>query len=192
MNKLILSILMLSFGILIFMGLANAKTEVYQVNTQIDLPLSCTINNALPSSSTTMNLTVSYPNGSIFLNNVKATPKGNGIFNYSVTFPIIGIYKPILVCIDGANSSSNSEDSYEITPTGNKIEDVGQISVGIIYFFLVLGFGLIFLGYLFLKSESIWVAYSGLFIMIIGSSFLYYDLHLSNQLNHNRRLKWNK
>lgn len=167
-------------SLFICMGVSGATTERYEVNIQIPLVLSCTINNAIPSAATTMNLTITYPNGTIFKNNVLATPKGNGVFNYTTTFPVIGTYHTILVCIDGANSNSDSSNTYEITPNGKEVTDVGQISTGLLYFYIFLAVIFIGLGYLFLMNSSLWVSYSGLFLMAIGFTFVYYDLHLSN------------
>jgi len=177
MNTKLISI----FAIFLFsMFFVSAGTEYYEVNQESNLILTCTIDNAIPTSSATMNLTVTYANGSLFLDSVEASSIGNGIFNYTTTFTEIGTYRPTLVCIDGSNSNSDSSGIYEITPNGKHIEDDGQVSIGILYFFVMLGLGLVFLGFLFLKSDSVWVRYFGIFIMILGFTFLYYDLHLSN------------
>ena len=175
-TKLILMFTMFFLSILI----VSAGTEYKPVNQEVNLILTCTIDNAIPTSFATMSLTVSYPNGSLFLDNVNATPIGNGIFNYTTTFPEIGTYRPTLACVDGLDSNSDSSGIYEVTPTGNHIDNDGQISIGILYFYVILGLGFLFLGFLFLKHESLWVTYFGLFIMILGFTFLYYDLHLSN------------
>jgi len=173
--------LMLIFSVLLLsMFCVSATTEYYSLNEQSNLILTCTIDNAIPTGLATMNLTVAYSNGSLFLDSVGANPIGNGIFNYSTTFPETGTYRPTLVCIDGSNSNSDSSGLYEVTPNGKHIENDGQISVGILYMYLILGLGLVFIGYLFLRNESLWISYFGIFIMILGFTFLYYDLHLSN------------
>ncbi len=174
--KLILIFTMFLLSILT----VSAGTEYYEVNQESNLILTCTIDNGIPTASATMNLTVSYANGSLFLDNVRATAVGNGIFNYTTTFPSIGTYRPTLVCIDGSNSNSDSSGIYEVTPNGKHIDNDGQVSIGILYFYVILGLGLVFLGFLFLKNDSLWITYFGLFIMILGFTFLYYDLHLSN------------
>jgi len=66
-------------------------------------------------------------------------------------FPSIGTYRPTLVCIDGSNSNSDSSGIYEVTPNGKHIDNDGQVSIGILYFYVILGLGLVFLGFLFLK-----------------------------------------
>jgi len=145
--KLILIFTMFLLSILT----VSAGTEYYEVNQESNLILTCTIDNGIPTASATMNLTVSYANGSLFLDNVRATAVGNGIFNYTTTFPSIGTYRPTLVCIDGSNSNSDSSGIYEVTPNGKHIDNDGQVSIGILYFYVILGLGLVFLGFLFLK-----------------------------------------
>jgi hypothetical protein len=77
-------------------------------------------------------------------------------------------------------NTCSEEVSFLVTPTGKVVDDVGQISSSILYFYVILGFGLIGLGYLFLRSENVFTSYSGLFLMLVGGAFIYYDLHLSN------------
>jgi len=173
--------IMLIFTVFLFsMFCVTAGTEYYEVNQESNLILTCTIDNGIPTPSATMSLTVSYANGSLFLDSVSASSIGNGIFNYTTAFPEIGTYRPTLVCIDGSNSNSDSSGVYEVTPNGKHIDNDGQVSIGILYFYVILGLGFVFLGFLFLKSESLWVTYFGIFIMLLGFTFLYYDLHLSN------------
>jgi hypothetical protein len=110
---------MIILGIVMSMVMVQAQTETYQVGRETNLILTCTINNAIPSNSATMNITIAYPNGTIFINNKNATPLGNGVFNYTTTFPIIGTYHPTIICIDGTNSYSAS-DFYNITGNGKE------------------------------------------------------------------------
>jgi hypothetical protein len=138
--------LYIPFAILILMGLVlpifSATTETYKVGESTNLILTCTINNAVPSASATMNLTIAYPNGSLFVNNKGATDLGNGVFNYTTIFPIIGIYHPTLVCIDGTNSNSNSNNEYEITGNGKTAPQGNIIVLFSIAFLVIIGFAL--------------------------------------------------
>lgn len=95
-----------------------AEIETYKLNEPVNLKLTCTINNAVPSASAVMNITISDSTGVLLVSNKATTSRGNGIFNYTVTFPAIGIYYPTLVCIDGTNSYSDSSGIYQITPDG--------------------------------------------------------------------------
>ena len=104
-------------SILFLLPFISAETETYQANQEINLQFTCTIGDAIPSASTTYNITVTYPDGDIFLDNVATTAKGNGAFNYTATFTETGLYKVQSFCVDGTDSFS-SEDFYNITPTG--------------------------------------------------------------------------
>lgn len=130
--------------ILIFISLVYAATETYQVNTPIDLKLTCTINNEVPSASTVMLFSLSYPNGTTALSNVTATSQGNGIFNYTYNFPIEGKYHPILVCIDGDKSNSDPNGEYIITPRGDSL-DTSQSLIYVILLIINLIFLTIFI-----------------------------------------------
>lgn len=174
-NKL----LILSIITLLVLPIILAETEIYPINQDIDLKFTCTLNNQIPDASTEFNITISYPNGSTFINNQQATSLGNGAFNYTTMFTELGLYKSQMFCYNGTYSYSN-EGYYEITPTGKIVSDTGQISIGILYFLIVLAFGLIFLGYLFLGKENTWLTYLGIFLICLGFVFIYYDLHLSN------------
>lgn len=140
-NKLSLCIIALTLLICI-MPFSLAETETYQVNTPVDLKFRCTLNNAIPSASTTLNFTINYPNGTAFIDNKLATPLGQGYFNYSTTFTKIGNYPAVIFCTDGTYSYSNS-GSYDITETGEAIsESFGLIlgQLGIIALFIVISF----------------------------------------------------
>ena len=109
------------FLIVVNLPVAHAQIETYKANEAINLKLTCTINNAIPSTSAVMNMTISDSKGVLLIDNKAATPRGNGIFNYTLTFPAIGTYYPTLVCIDGVNSNSDSSGIYEITPDGKEM-----------------------------------------------------------------------
>jgi hypothetical protein len=94
-------------------------------------------------------------------------------------FSTLGSYCFNIQCYDGSSYETGSV-CREVTPTGKIVSDIGSLSTGILYFFVLIGFGFIFLGYLFLKNDSVWIKYTGLFLMIVGFAFIYYDLHLSN------------
>lgn len=108
----------LMFSMVMLFGLASAS-ESYKVNTVSDLPFKCLINDALPSAAATLNITISYPNGSIMLDNVETSRRtALGSFNYTTTFPVTGIYLVDVDCVDGANSYS-MPGTYEVTPSGS-------------------------------------------------------------------------
>jgi len=126
-------IIILSLMMLLVLPLVFAETEIYPINQNVDLKFTCTLNNAIPSAGTEYNITISYPNGSTFLNNVKTTSQGNGAFNYTTQFNTLGIYKIQMFCYDGVYSFSN-EGIYEITQNGTKPDSAG----GIIYLIVII------------------------------------------------------
>ena len=134
-------ILAMMVGTIIFAGinLGNAETEIYELNKSIDLKFTCTLNNAIPSAGTDYNITISYPNGSTFLNNVQATALGNGAFNYTTTFTELGLWKVQMFCYDGTYSFSN-EGFYEITGNGSEKPEGIVIVLFSIIFLIIFGF----------------------------------------------------
>jgi hypothetical protein len=162
-------------GLFLIFSLTLVSADMtHKQNT--DLKFSITSNFADQCVLTTINT----PTDILFVN--QEATKTSQTFNFSVdktNLTELGNYRLNIECSDTANKVTEYE-SVEVTPTGKKVEDVGQISVGLIYFFIMLGFGLILLGYLLLGNSSVFVSYGGLFLMLLGSAFLYYDLHLAN------------
>jgi hypothetical protein len=142
-NKLLILIFVL------LIPLVLAETEIYPVNKDIDLKFTCTSNNAIPSASTKFNITINYPNGSTFLDEVETTAQGNGAFNYTTKFAEIGTYKVQMFCKDGTYSYSD-EGNYQITTTG---QAVSLSNVIIVIAFLIISIILFILGYTFDKEK---------------------------------------
>lgn len=161
--------------LVVILPLVNAEYLPHKQNT--DFELLITSNNATACNWTY----IQHPDGSKAVYNKLMTKSGQD-FNYTISsgnFSQIGISCMGITCFDGSSYESGSI-CRDVTPTGKAVTDIGQISTGILYFFVILGFGFVFLGFLFLKNKSLWVAYVGLFLMIVVFGFLYYDLHLSN------------
>jgi len=108
--------------IVILGSFVSAETETYPYNASITLPFSCTLNNAIPSGSTEYNISITYPNGSMFIKNQQTNAEGNGAFNYTTNFPITGLYKVRSFCYDGTYSYSN-EGYYDVTGNGKSAPD---------------------------------------------------------------------
>ena len=172
-----LRIITFSFALIFIMTFSLAQE--CKINSPINLQFTCTVANQIPSDSATYNFSVYYPNGSVLVNNAQAQAQGQGSFNYTLIHPISGTYTLKSFCYDVAGNYSN-EETYFCNPTGKVVEDIGQISTGIMYFYVFIGLGLLFLGYLFLNNKNLWISYTGLFFMIVGFAFVYYDLHLAN------------
>ena len=143
------------FGMITFMlfsmMLVSGETEVYQIDENIDLKFTCTIDGSIPSASAKYNITINYPNGSTYINEDETTALGNGAFNYTTNFTEFGIYKVQMFCFDGTKSFAD-EGNYEITKTGQK---VGLSNIIIVIAFLIVGIILFILGYTFEKDKWI-------------------------------------
>lgn len=166
MNKLIIILI----GILLIIPLILAETETYQVNKDVELKFLCTLNNEIPSVGTLYNITISYSNGSTFLNNKPTTALGSGTFNYSTLFPETGLYKVQMFCWDGTYSFSD-EGFYDITPTGRIQTSIsnnpiliilGLIGIGLIVFGVIKGIS--WLGFI----GSVMFLLLGIYTMIYG------------------------
>ena len=103
---------------LLMLPMVLADTEIYAVNEDIELKFTCSVDGQIPTDAT-FNITINYPNGSIFINNSATTPLGNGMFNYNTQFKETGLYKSQMFCYDGTDKFLNT-GYYEITPTGIK------------------------------------------------------------------------
>jgi hypothetical protein len=173
-------------GLVVFwgIGMVSAETETYPVNTPINLILTCTINDAIPSSATTMNFTLAYPNGSLMLDAVQAQAKGSGVFNYTITFPEIGTYYPILLCVDGENSNSNPDNKYDISPLGMSQTTSQGIGSGV-FLFTMLALTCLFgwIGFKLVESKNLWIM--GIFFLFLSILFVTYDVWLGYEYHRN-------
>jgi len=131
-------ITILMLAILLVTPLIIAETETYEIDKETNLKFTCTLNNAIPSASTNYNITISYKNGSTFLNNVATTAQGNGAFNYTTTFTELGLYKVQMFCYDGTYSFSE-EGYYDITGNGKEQPEGSVIVLFSICFLIIVG-----------------------------------------------------
>lgn len=136
-NKL----LVLMCVVFLVLPMVIAETETYKIKEETDLKFTCTLNNAIPTASATYNITVSYQNGSVFIDNKATTSQGNGAFNYTTNFTEVGLYKVQMFCIDGAYSFSD-EGFYNITGNGKEAPDGIVIVLFSVLFLIIIGFAL--------------------------------------------------
>ena len=92
---------------LLMLPMVLADTEIYAVNEDIELKFTCSVDGQIPTDAT-FNITINYPNGSIFINNSATTPLGNGMFNYNTQFKETGLYKSQMFCYDGTDKFLNT------------------------------------------------------------------------------------
>jgi hypothetical protein len=152
--------------------IGGVSAETYKINDNSDLKFRCTLNNAIPSPSTTFNITIVYPNGTTQFNNVQTTSIGQGLFNYTINFTTLGNYKVHQFCYDGAYNYSSTEE-YLVTGNGNP-EPSGAVIV-LFSIILIILFG--FMTYVIIYSighsisldfDIIDVAYNwGLFFAVV-------------------------
>lgn len=115
----ILMAVLISMSLVFILPLVSAQ-NIYPLNEEVEIKFICTLNGAIPSASATYNFTISYPNGSSFINNADATAQGQGSFNYSTTFPLLGEYEVQSFCYDSPYSYSNT-DKILINPSGEEV-----------------------------------------------------------------------
>ena len=161
-KKVSLIILTIVLFTSLLLGLSSA--EIYKQNQATDLKFTCTLNNAIPSSSTTYNVTIVYPNGSTFVNNKGASALGQGAFNYTIIPTELGNYKVLSFCYDGAYSFSN-EEFIEITESGEKVSLSSIIVVIVFIFFSILS---LFLGNSFNTEKYILKSFFYLIALLSG------------------------
>ena len=168
--------ILLSLFILMF-PLITAATETYKVNEDVNLNFICTLNNAIAGPTATYNITVTYPNGTIFINNLETTPLGSGAFSYQTRFTETGLYKVQMFCRDGTYSFSD-EGFYDVTPTG-KI----QTSIWDNPLLLILGcFGLILVIY-GVSGGVPWAGFLGsIMFLLIGIYTMIYGFNNTTDL----------
>jgi len=167
-------LLFLTLGILliIFLNPVLAENEYYKIGEEVNLILVCTIDNAIPSENTTLNLTIRYPNGTLMLDAVETEPRGNGIFNYSLSFQEKGTHYPTLLCVDGENSNSDSSSRYIINPTGEELSSAKSTSYAIILILSILIFlGLLWIG-IALPSKNKKDEFTGYIIAVTNIKYL--------------------
>lgn len=126
---------------MIIVCLSYVQAQECKINNPINLQLTCTVANQIPSASATYNISVFYPNGSILVNNVQAQAQGQGSFNYTLTHNTTGTYTIKSFCYDTVGNYSN-EDTYYCNPSGKDVtsEQTNLIIIGLIVFFILAGF----------------------------------------------------
>jgi len=168
-------LLILGFLILLVLPLCFAL-EVYPTNKDVELKFLCTLNNAVPSELARYNITISYPNGTTYINNQEATPLKQGAFNYTTNFSVTGTYKVQSFCYDGTYSYSNTE-YIEITPSGI-IATTAQsgLSIGLLIgiIFIMFFFGI--LAFKLMDYEKIYPI--AIFFLLISIIIAVYGLYL--------------
>lgn len=172
-NKLALFILALTLIVSVIpFSLAQ---EVYSAGKPVELKFLCTLNNEVPTAAT-YNFTISYPNGTTFINNKQATSLGQGTFNYTVNFSISGTYKVQSFCYDGTYSYSNTEEIV-VTPSGIIATSAqSNLSIGLLISIILIMFFFGLLAFKLMDYEKIYPI--AIFFLLVAIIIAVYGLYL--------------
>lgn len=165
MNKLILPM----FAILLVVTMIGAgNAEEAQIGVPKNLQFTCTINGQVPSPSTTYNISIYYPNGTILIDNNLTTAQGQGSFNYTALFPEQGTFTIKEFCYDGGANSSNQEQVL-VTPSGD------SRGFSLMLILALFGAALFCFGYF---THNVWFVYiSGIIFLVLGVYVLIYGFN---------------
>jgi len=112
--------------------IVSVSAQECKINTPINLQLTCTVADQIPSPSATYNISVYYPNGTSLVNNVQATSQSQGSFNYTLIHPISGMYTIKSFCYDTIGNYSSTE-IYLCSPNGTSLNISDSILFGLIF-----------------------------------------------------------
>ena len=150
-----------------------AQTEVYKPYTPINLQFRCTLNGAIPSPSTTFNISLYYQNGSVYVNNTQTAAQGSGSFNYTVTFPSTETYEVKMFCTDGTNSFSD-EGYYIITPTGTQLSTSQSVTYILIFIVSLIIFAGLLLAGIYIPKDNRRDQFTGYIIAVENTKYIKY------------------
>ena len=121
--------------IMLFVFSINAVSALtFEQNSKIDLTYPCTYNGTICAPTTTCNVSVIYPNGSLMIENKQSTYTGTGIANHTITDSSInGVYKVPITCNFANGDADSGSADFEITPNGETL----NLSKTIIYLGLI-------------------------------------------------------
>jgi hypothetical protein len=105
------------------------STLFYKVNSEVDLKIPCVkSDNSKCTASAICNITVSYPNNTIYVNN-KAMTNNNVYFNYTLdNANTSGEYPTVIYCIDGTEYGY-SFFSFKLNQSGDGEQPSGFLTV---------------------------------------------------------------
>lgn len=147
MKKLLILLLIISI-------LPLVSSEVYEINKPTALYFTCTLNNQIPSASTTYNITItSVRNGTKLVDNEETTALGQGLFEYNITFTEKGFYNLNQFCYDGIYNYSSS-DIIEVTGTGSDLSTAKVFAYILIFFILLLAFIILLVSGIYLPVSN--------------------------------------
>lgn len=146
-----------------------SATQTFKQGDNIDLKLQCIINGTYCSAAAFCNVTISYPNATLLINNKQMT---NQISFYNYTLPSstsLGPYLCSATCCDAGRCGTGTDCDFVITPTGgDRINSLGIFIILILASIAVLGMALAFQnGYVGFIAGCLFLV-TGVYVMIYG------------------------
>lgn len=157
--------LFLGVFLLSFVAAAEPSFRVKEFGP-FDLKVSCENQGDFCSTGAYCNLTTSYPNSTILVDNKFMTNLNNGYFNYALAGSQnspTGLYTARATCTDGIYSATTTF-TYEVTPTGDDRENTFTL-----FLILLIVSALIFVGGYFLDSD--WMIFFGGILWILTGMY---------------------
>lgn len=177
MKKIILSIITL---LVLINGLFFIGADLTFVPEEVgDIKVSCMdTDSSFCSSTSTCNLTVFYPNMTIFISGVNMTNNVN-YFNYTtVSLDQRGEYRGVVSCTDGTN---NGYSPIVFTVTDYPEQDQSNVTIVIMISLVAVGFLFLLMGFQFAKSSTLYPV--ALFLILVTFVDIVYILHLGYVYN---------
>ena len=122
---------------------ASEPSQVFKRGQAGDIVFLCFNNSTVCGPSTACNLSVYYPNQSLFLNKVNMTNLLDGRFSYTLSVnqtQVVGSYYNIALCWNGGAVAIPSAFTYLVTTSGSDSGENGTLGLIIILCFLSLIF----------------------------------------------------
>ena len=176
-----ITLLLFILALPLFLSIISAESSfTFTQGSVVDLKIPVfTTTNAQATNAVDCYLTARDRFQNIIVNNQQMTWNTGGIYNYTIAdLDELGEYPCSIACSDGVDNGFSSF-VFEITATGRVLTPAeSNINTSAVYFLLLLGIVFIVFGF-FTMEKGFWGGWTGIFAIILGFVFLYYDLSKS-------------
>lgn len=164
------NIILFILALLVIPAVLATPSFYYRQNDVVDIKLPCTNDGAPCSDSSNCNISISYPNSSVYISQANMT---NNLvyYNYTLTdSSVVGEYQIVVFCIDGVENGY-STFTFMITENGYEMNDWTFIlGLGLIVFLLFyFGFKITNPEHLFIQLAC--VSFGVIFSLMIPAFF---------------------
>lgn len=157
--------LSLVFIFILILSAMNVNAVTFKQGEKADITVQCIFNGTICSTNSTCNLTINYPNNSIYISN-QLMNRNNSYFNYTLSSSnTVGDYPCSSTCCDNGFCGTSGECSFDITPSGQKL-DTGKSIIMVIGLVILLIVCLI-LFYFAIKTENLTIKIFSLGLSLI-------------------------